>query len=319
MLLFELGDNMKTKSYLTIMLVLVTIFLFGCSVPNAQQEEVVGTLMYDNELVSINQAKELFSDSFSPQFPAGYQWGEYTYQKEFLPNNQQKPSNLLATKNNYYLTINNPQKYFNSTRKIYEAYSLIVATDALIHSPTSYGIAQADLDALDIKLAWLDGANEKFNYFEINGFNGTQLDTNLSYIEYNAYTDTIKQSYSQHRYPRVDKEIRDSGKPLMVYNQSVKYHIYQESNYQNIDIDNLNCMLIGYKLYIHFKVGNINYAIITPIGKVIYSANLFEAINQGSQEPEILAQIDQYTNYQANFDNIAQKITSKLVGNMIIQ
>ncbi|MBQ8178750.1 MAG: hypothetical protein IJ033_06145 [Clostridia bacterium] len=315
---------MNKKLFSVLILLVLTLTLcgvVGCTpqgdANSPSDDEIVGNLIYDRELLSIDQAKALFSNDFNPLLPKGYQWGEHTYQKEYLPNNQQKPSTLLATKNNYYLTISNPNKYQNSPNPIYEAYSLIVATDSLVKSPTSYGVAQADLDALSLPLSWLESPNEDLNYFDINHFNGSQLGTTLSYVEYNAYSDTIKQYYAKHQYPRVDKALSESGKSLSVNAQSVKYHVYQEPNYTEVSVNNQGKLLISYKLYVHFKVGNVNYAIITPIGKVLYSANIYEAMSQGTQEAEMLNEIEFFTNHVSNFDVIAQKMTCHLVNTLI--
>ena len=306
------------KNNIIFALILILLFsMIGCVNPQ-QDNEQVGTLLHDHEMLTIPQAQALFKENFTPKFPTGYSWNEYSFEREYYPNHQQKPSTLLSTKNNYYLTINNPEKYYKTEKKIYEAYSLIVATESLYHSPVAYGITQDEIDALSPSLIWLEGEKEYLNYFDITGYVGNQENSNLSYVEYNAFSDNIMKNYTQHRYPRVEKSIADNGKNLKVENLDVKYHIYQYGSYDEISIDTKKYCLVAYKLYVHFKIGNVNYAIITPIGKTAWEEEiLLYAKVKDAEDSEQKERFEEYVSYTQQLDNVAQKMTIALTKKLI--
>lgn len=225
----------KIKSLTCLFLVIILVFLtLGlCSCDYFVEDEPfdgytnVKNVEYDMNFISIDKAKSLFASSFSPLMPS------YDFLKDSKYHSMLKSGTmgdaLLETKYNYYLSINNPSKKYLSERDIYEAYTLSIATPIVWDEPEFYGLEADDLLGFNHKPVWFDydyfyeklgesvdretNAQALADYCAMSNF---ALESNempkyyifkptmsrVSFITFNAYSDTIKQDYANHKYPR---------------------------------------------------------------------------------------------------------------------
>ncbi|MBQ8178499.1 MAG: hypothetical protein IJ033_04820 [Clostridia bacterium] len=197
----------------------------------------VKNVEYDLNFISIDRAKELFANSFNPLMP----------NYEFLKNSRYESmfksgtlgDALLETQYNYYLSINNPSKKYLSEKAIYEAYTLSIATPTIWDEPDFYGLEAEDLTGFNHKAVWFDydyfyeklrgvedreanaqafadysasynfalGANEMPHYYVFY-----PTTSRVSFVTFNAYSDSIKSDYANHKYPR-NLELINSSDP----------------------------------------------------------------------------------------------------------